>query len=241
MSASCATYLGILPFGSGGPALKYRLDPEARAAGGLGSAADYLSTDLAKRPPQAEHRVRFMVQRRNDELATPLDQATVEWPEAKSPSVHAATLVLPSGRRFPRTRRIRPIARLRHLSRSARTGSDCPVEPRGRDPRWQELPGPLHGRRPAGGPDLMGARRPHCPGAGAPDALGIFVRLHLGRCRAALLRPAHLVGRDGGPPGLGAAGDAARAVDPLSSHIPVEVGVFPAVGLVWAECREVSI
>jgi len=94
-SVLTTTYWGILPFRAGdGPAVKYRLDPETAPENVPDDAADYLATDMTNRLSEREYRFRFMVQRRTNPATMPLDQATVEWPEAESPFVQVATLIL---------------------------------------------------------------------------------------------------------------------------------------------------
>ncbi len=94
-SALTTTYWGALPFGDGsGPVVKYRLEPETPPEDVPNDAPNYLATDLAARLAGREYRFRFMVQRRTNPDTMPLDEATVEWPEAESPFVQVATLVL---------------------------------------------------------------------------------------------------------------------------------------------------
>jgi len=95
-SALTATYWALLPFHLGtGQFAKYRLDPETAPQNVPNDAPNYLATDLANRLARQEYRFRFMVQLRTHPATMPLDQATVEWPEAESPFIHIATLVLP--------------------------------------------------------------------------------------------------------------------------------------------------
>ncbi|MCK9796572.1 LodA/GoxA family CTQ-dependent oxidase [Pseudomonas sp. MAFF 302030] len=88
-------YWAILPFHSGEQRyVKFRLDPETPAENVANNQLDYLAVDLGQRLSQREYRFRFMVQLRTNDASMPLDQATVEWPEAESPFVHVATLTL---------------------------------------------------------------------------------------------------------------------------------------------------
>jgi hypothetical protein len=95
-SVLTTTYWAILPFAAGaGPAVKYQLLPETAPENVPDDAPDYLASDMRNRLLEREYRFRFMVQRRTDPATMPLDEATVEWPEAESPHVQVATLVLP--------------------------------------------------------------------------------------------------------------------------------------------------
>ncbi len=95
-SVLTTTYWAILPFAAGaGPAVKYQLLPETPPENIPDDAADYLATDMRNRLLEREYRFRFMVQRRTNSATMPLDEATVEWPEAESPYIQVATLVLP--------------------------------------------------------------------------------------------------------------------------------------------------
>jgi len=94
-SVLTTTYWAILPFGAGGNQIvKYRLDPETPPENVANNNADYLATDIASRLSEREYRFRFMVQRRTNPATMPLDEATVDWPEAESPYVQVATLIL---------------------------------------------------------------------------------------------------------------------------------------------------
>ena len=95
-SVLTTTYWGILPFGAGQKqAVKYRLDPETPPENVANDAPNYLATDMASRLLKQEYRFKFMVQRRTNPTTMPLDEATVEWPEAESPFIHLANLVIP--------------------------------------------------------------------------------------------------------------------------------------------------
>jgi hypothetical protein len=95
-SVLTTTYWALLPFAAGaGPAVKYQLLPETAPENVPDDAPDYLATDMRNRLLEREYRFRFMVQRRTNPATMPLDEATVEWPEAESPYVQVATLVLP--------------------------------------------------------------------------------------------------------------------------------------------------
>jgi L-Lysine epsilon oxidase N-terminal/L-lysine epsilon oxidase C-terminal domain len=94
-SVLTTTFWAILPFGAGaGQIVKYRLDPETPPENVPSDAPDYLATDLVNRLSEREYRFRFMVQRRTNPATMPLDEATVGWPEAESPFIPVATLVL---------------------------------------------------------------------------------------------------------------------------------------------------
>jgi hypothetical protein len=95
-SVLTTAYWAILPFRCGdNQILKYRLDPETAPINVANDARDYLATDLANRLSKSEYRFKFMVQRRTNPATMPLDKATVEWPEAESPYLQVATLILP--------------------------------------------------------------------------------------------------------------------------------------------------
>jgi hypothetical protein len=95
-SVLTTTYWGILPFGAGpGQVVKYRLEPETSPENVANDASDYLATDLANRLSKRAYQFRFMVQLRTHPKTMPLDQATVEWPEAESPFIQVATLEIP--------------------------------------------------------------------------------------------------------------------------------------------------
>jgi hypothetical protein len=95
-SVLTTTYWAILPFRMGASRIvKYRLEPETAAENVPNALPDYLATDLTNRLMQRDYRFRLMVQPRTDPARMPLDKATVEWPEAASPYVQVATLVLP--------------------------------------------------------------------------------------------------------------------------------------------------
>ena len=94
-SVLTATYWAILPFHAGEQHyVKYRLEPVTPPENVPDDQADYLGVDLCQRLAQRAYQFRFMVQLRTDPASMPLDQATVEWPEAQSPFVHVATLTL---------------------------------------------------------------------------------------------------------------------------------------------------
>lgn len=95
-SVLTTTYWGILPFRCGPTqVVKYRLDPETAPRNVANDALDYLAIDMENRLAMGEYRFRFKVQRRTNPSAMPLDEATVEWPEAESPFVQVATLIIP--------------------------------------------------------------------------------------------------------------------------------------------------
>jgi hypothetical protein len=94
-SVLTATYWAILPFRLGNEIVKYRLEPETPPENVADDATDYLKTDLRNRLAERSYRFTLSIQRRTNDATMPLDRATVSWPEAESPYVPIATLVLP--------------------------------------------------------------------------------------------------------------------------------------------------
>jgi hypothetical protein len=94
-SVLTSTYWALLPFHLGDLVVKYRLEPHAPPEDVPDDAPDYLATDMTNRLERAEYRFTLSVQVRTNDATMPLDQATVEWPEAESPFVPVATLVIP--------------------------------------------------------------------------------------------------------------------------------------------------
>ncbi len=97
VEGSCltTTYWALLPFRMGGKIVKYRLRPETPAQDVPDDADDYLATDLANRLAKADYSFHLEVQPWKDEETTPLDEATVPWPEKESPWRAVARLTLP--------------------------------------------------------------------------------------------------------------------------------------------------
>ena len=87
--------MSSLPFRRGDEIIKYRLEPATPPEDVPDDATDYLATDLVNRLAKREYRFTLSVQFRTDPDAMPLDQATVDWPEDRSPYIPVATLVLP--------------------------------------------------------------------------------------------------------------------------------------------------
>ncbi|MFZ6732978.1 LodA/GoxA family CTQ-dependent oxidase [Undibacterium sp. Ji42W] len=95
-STLTTTYWAILPFQSGKKEyVKYRLEPVIPPENVPNDERDYLAVDMCNRLAKREYQFRFMVQLRTNPKTMPLDEATVEWPEAESPFVQVATLILP--------------------------------------------------------------------------------------------------------------------------------------------------
>jgi hypothetical protein len=94
-SVLTSTYWALLPFHLGDHIVKYRLEPHAISEDVPDDAPDYLAIDMTNRLEQGEYRFTLSVQVRTNDATMPLDQATVEWPEAESPFVPVATLVIP--------------------------------------------------------------------------------------------------------------------------------------------------
>jgi hypothetical protein len=92
------TYWAILPFHLGDDLVKYRLVPETAPEDVPDDGNDYLRTDLTNRLAGRDYRFVLEVQRRNNPATMPLDEANVVWPEAESPYVAVATLVIPRQR-----------------------------------------------------------------------------------------------------------------------------------------------
>lgn len=97
VEGSCltTTYWAILPFRMGKEVVKYRLEPETEPENVPDDSLNYLAVDLANRLAEREYRFTLSVQRRTDKKRMPLNRATVEWPEEKSPFVPVARLVIP--------------------------------------------------------------------------------------------------------------------------------------------------
>lgn len=77
--------------------VKYKLEPELSSTGSAPNYDNpfYLAADLRQRLLNGEARFRFLVQFQTNDIAMPLDRATVPWCEATSPPIHLATLVIP--------------------------------------------------------------------------------------------------------------------------------------------------
>jgi len=79
-------------------AVKYSVGP---IAGGGGAAvrpersADFLRERLAARLARAPAQLAFLVQRRTDPASMPIEDATLEWSEARAPFVRVATITIP--------------------------------------------------------------------------------------------------------------------------------------------------
>jgi hypothetical protein len=94
-SVLTTTYWSILPFNLGDEMVKYKLEPETAPQDVPDDASDYLAVDMANRLAREDYRFRFMVQLRTHPETMPLDRAMDEWPQAESPFIQVATLVLP--------------------------------------------------------------------------------------------------------------------------------------------------
>ncbi|MCR9257076.1 MAG: LodA/GoxA family CTQ-dependent oxidase [Alphaproteobacteria bacterium] len=97
-SALGISYWSCLPFAFGPTRyVKYKLAPATDIPAPADQPADptYLAQDLERRLADSDQRFTFMVQFRTDPATMPLDAATVEWPESKSPYVPIADLILP--------------------------------------------------------------------------------------------------------------------------------------------------
>jgi hypothetical protein len=92
------SYWAILPFHLGDEIVKYRLVPETEAEDIADDGNDYLRTDLTNRLAERDYRFTLQIQRRTNPETMPLDEANAVWPEAESPYVSVATLVIPRQR-----------------------------------------------------------------------------------------------------------------------------------------------
>ncbi len=97
---SCLTnsYWAILPFHLGEQVVKYRLVPQTAPEDVPDDANDYLRIDLTNRLAKREYRFTLEIQLRTNPETMPLDEANAVWPEAESPFVPVATLVIPQQR-----------------------------------------------------------------------------------------------------------------------------------------------
>jgi len=79
-------------------AVKYSVRPiagEADAAERPVRSPDFLRARLAARLARAPVRLAFLVQRRTDPVSMPIEDATLEWSEARAPFVPVATITIP--------------------------------------------------------------------------------------------------------------------------------------------------
>jgi hypothetical protein len=97
VEASCltTTYWAILPFRMGGQIVKYRLSPDTPPENVADDQTDYLAVDLANRLAKEDYGFTLSVQLYVDPETTPLDAASVPWPEETNPYVAVARLILP--------------------------------------------------------------------------------------------------------------------------------------------------
>ena len=93
-------YWSQTPFALGPHVVKYGLRPmpvegrTERERGGAGH--DFLRARLAARLNRGPARFAFLVQRRTDPASMPIEDATVEWDEARAPFVKVATITIPA-------------------------------------------------------------------------------------------------------------------------------------------------
>lgn len=98
-SVLASPYWSGLPFAFGPDRfVKYKLEPALTLDPPADQPADptYLAADLEARMKAGEQRFTFCVQFRTDPKTMPLDEATVRWPEAESPYIPVAELILPA-------------------------------------------------------------------------------------------------------------------------------------------------
>src|SRR5699024_3252876 len=97
-SVLASPYWAILPFAFGPDRyVKYKLEPMINVPEPTEAPVNptYLAADLEARLKANQARFIFKVQLRTDAESMPLDAATVRWPEAKSPFIPVAELILP--------------------------------------------------------------------------------------------------------------------------------------------------
>jgi catalase len=92
-----ARYWSQVPFRLGPHVVKYSLrplDPSPYEA--TGSTPGFLRERLAERLAAADARFELLAQRFVDEARTPIEDATIDWPEREAPFERVAVLVIPS-------------------------------------------------------------------------------------------------------------------------------------------------
>ena len=62
---------------------------------GSGSSPDFLRETLAARLATEPAEFEFLVQKRTDPASMPIEDATIEWDEARAPFARVATIVIP--------------------------------------------------------------------------------------------------------------------------------------------------
>jgi hypothetical protein len=92
MSVATERYWSRAPFAFGPVAVKFMLDPVAKAPQG---ASPDLRAELISRLRAGDVTFDFQVQRYVDSAATPIEDATVEWTEELAPPTAIARLVIP--------------------------------------------------------------------------------------------------------------------------------------------------
>ena len=97
ISRATIRYFSALPIKYGPYAVHYALQPHASPEPNAkrGSSPDYLEEELATRLKQGPVVFDFRVQFYGDKLATPIEDASVEWKEADAPFITVARLTLP--------------------------------------------------------------------------------------------------------------------------------------------------
>lgn len=91
-------YWGAAAFLWGANPVRYELRPAGASLSAdtvVDRGADALRCDLATRLARGSLRFRLAVQRYVDERQTPIEDASVDWPQAASPCVEIATMVIP--------------------------------------------------------------------------------------------------------------------------------------------------
>jgi Catalase len=89
-------YWSQTPYRLGPHVVKYSAAPiDAQAAQRTSRSADYLREAMATQLERREARFAFMIQRQVDPASTPLEDATVEWPETLAPFERVAIITIP--------------------------------------------------------------------------------------------------------------------------------------------------
>ncbi len=92
-------YWSQTPYRLGPHVVKYSARPVSRgtppAMVGSGSSPDFLRETLAARLATEPAEFEFLVQKRTDPASMPIEDATIEWDEARAPFARVATIVIP--------------------------------------------------------------------------------------------------------------------------------------------------